>query len=415
MRPTTVVLAFVAVLSGGACTAQRMASEPAAIVATDEPRRGNVFGAFAGGTIEDIRPAQRPHISSDEAGLWMIFDRLERRVKKSGNLIHDPRVTGYVKRVAGKLAGPYCGDIRVYVVRRPGFNATMAPNGMMTVWSGLLLRVRNEAQLAAVVGHEVGHYLRRHSVQRFRDVRAKSGLMVFMSMAMGVAGVGAAADIARLAVIGSVYAFGRDNEREADSLGVRLIAEAGYDPREAAMVWDNLIREHEADKDRQRPSIFFSSHPTSEERRDTLKKIAEDAVATGLPGRSYQARHRAAVGPVRAVLLRDELRIRRPKSAETLLEMLAEDDFAPAETLFFQGEMYRLRNEEGDRDKAIAAYERAIAAVGAPPEAHRSLGILHLKGGDGAAARAALTKYLELRPEADDRAIILNMLSPLTG
>ena len=55
------------------------------------------------------------------------------------------------------------------LVRTPYFNASMAPNGMMQVWSGLLLRVDNEAQLAAVLGHEIGHYLARHSVERLRD------------------------------------------------------------------------------------------------------------------------------------------------------------------------------------------------------------------------------------------------------
>ena len=58
----------------------------------------------------------------------------------------------------------------------PQFNAMMAPNGMMLVWSGLLLRVENEAQLAAILGHELGHYLERHSVEQLRAAKDRAVL-----------------------------------------------------------------------------------------------------------------------------------------------------------------------------------------------------------------------------------------------
>ena len=82
---------------------------------------------------------------------------------------HDLKLHAYVEDIACRLGASHCPDIRVHIVRTPWFNASMAPNGMMQVWSGLLLRADNEAQLAAVLGHEIGHYISRHSVERLRD------------------------------------------------------------------------------------------------------------------------------------------------------------------------------------------------------------------------------------------------------
>lgn len=66
----------------------------------------------------------------------------------------------------------------------------MAPNGMMSVYTGLLLRTQNEAQLAAVLGHEIGHYLARHSLQRFEVEQATMTATGILGMGLGAAGLG---------------------------------------------------------------------------------------------------------------------------------------------------------------------------------------------------------------------------------
>src|SRR3546814_15342811 len=81
-------------------------------------------------------------------------------------------------------------------MRTPYFNASMAPNGMMKVWSGLLLRVNDEAQLAAILGHEMGHYMQRHTLARMRDMRSKAAIGAFLG------GLGIVGGIAQLTQIG---------------------------------------------------------------------------------------------------------------------------------------------------------------------------------------------------------------------
>ena len=93
-----------------------------------------------------------------------------------------PQLNQYVQELACRLAGDHCPDIRVNLVSTPQFNASMAPNGMMQVWTGLLLRVENEAQLTAILGHEIGHYLARHSVERMRQIKSGTAVGQFLAL-----------------------------------------------------------------------------------------------------------------------------------------------------------------------------------------------------------------------------------------
>ena len=160
----------------------------------------------APGAVTDLKPGERPALDSDEAGLWMAVTRVETSLKTSGHVVTDPALNTYVQGVVCRLAGPHCDDIRVYIVQTPHFNATMAPNGMLQVWTGLLLRADNEAQLAYVLGHEIGHYQRRHTLQAFRDVRAKANATLFFAALTAAAGVGYVGSLVQLAVLSSVFA-----------------------------------------------------------------------------------------------------------------------------------------------------------------------------------------------------------------
>lgn len=364
------------------------------------------------GDVADIQPGQRPPVASDEAGLWMQLDRVEQNLKTSGRLLHHPAMNAYVRDVVCRLAGPYCADIRVYVVQTPHFNASMAPNGMMHVWTGLILRAENEAQLAYVLGHELGHYLRRHSVQQWRDIRSKSTFLVYLNLLMAGAGVGFVGPLAELATMASVFGFSRDSEREADGVGFELMVKAGYDPREASKIWEALLKERAALKE-SGPPIFFATHPSTEERVDTLKALAQRALGTGSNARIGREEYLAATLPLRATLLRDELRRREFAGCQVLLERLFESRVGLGELHYFQGELYRLRNEAGDTDRAIAAYQKAVEQADAPPETYRGLGLLFTRAGEKEKARAAFDRYLRERPDADDRAMVRAYLEQL--
>jgi predicted Zn-dependent protease len=360
--------------------------------------------------LPSVQPGERPALSTDEAGLWMEMDRVEKEVRTSGRLVTDPALNAYVRGVVCKVAAEYCRDLRVYVMQIPEFNASMAPNGFMVVLTGLLLRSRDEAQLAYVLAHEVSHYERRHTLQRWRNVRAVSNVAILGQVSGVLVGI-APISVIPVAMIlgpvvtattGSVFAFSRDQEREADALGLERMVKAGYDPRAAPAVWSQLAGETNA-ANKEGPSLFFATHPSGEERLATLRERAETVNAGGFTG---EAELRAATLPFRGAWLRDELRSRDFARFQALLDQLKASNANLGELRYFQAELYRLRAAAGDEQRAIDAYRGALVEIGAPPDVHRGLGDVYRRLGDVPQARAAYADYLRLSPEAPERAMI---------
>lgn len=344
---------------------------------------------------------------ADERGLWLEMDEAERELKTSNFVVHDPALNAYVKGVLCRTVGAdRCGAARIYVVRTPYFNANMAPNGMMQVWTGLLLRTRNEAQLAAVLGHEFAHFEKRHSLKLFRDVRAKTDAMAWLSFLPY--GVGA---LAQFGMVGGVYRNSREMEREADIASIGYMTSARYAPAQAASIWGQLRDEADATAaERKRKSKkdknsgFFSTHPNSAERVAYL--TTEAAAIKGAGDATGAAEYRAAISPWWAAIIDDQIKLNDFGATEFLLANLAASGGWTGELLYARGELYRARGANGDADKAVGFYQAAIAAGSPLPEARRGLGLALLKTGAAAAARTAFDDYLRMKPDAGDRTMI---------
>ena len=121
--------------------------------------------------LRDNTPGTKPVAGTDEDELWYAMERAERELQLSPQLVRDKALTDYVRKVACEAAADYCKDLRVYVMDVPQFNASMAPNGTMLVWTGALLRMRDEAELAFVLGHEAGHFRAQHSLRQWRRIK----------------------------------------------------------------------------------------------------------------------------------------------------------------------------------------------------------------------------------------------------
>ena len=355
----------------------------------------------------------RPEEASDEGGLWAMMDREEDRLRRSAFVMRDRALNDYVRAIACRLAGGHCPDVRVYLLRTPHFNASMAPNGMLQVWSGLLLRAANEAQLAAVLGHEIGHYYARHSLQQLRDVKKRAAWAEFAGLLLSRARNPDIGNLAQLGIVASMFAYTRDQEREADSIGLELLARAGYAPGEASTVWTQLLEEIKGDKISKEEyageSILFSTHPPMEERQETLAKAAKELArpeASRLGGEEY----RNALSAHRTQFLEDEVRRRRYGESLVLLERLQKNSGGDGEIEFFRGEVYRMRNGKGDLELALKTYRQAEGMAGAPAELYRSEGLVlrQLKQDEG--SRAAFRRYLELKPAAEDADLVRTYL-----
>jgi beta-barrel assembly-enhancing protease len=308
-------------------------------------------------------------------------------------------------------------------VRDPSFNASMAPNGMMIVHTGLLARMRNEAQLAAVLGHEAGHYLRRHSVQNWRSLKTKSALTAVVGLA-GAAATGATGnnwfDLANAinnALVLSLFSYNRQLESEADAYGLKLLSNAQYPPRAAARVWSQLIEERKASaatrgkRYRDHMKSAFSTHPPSDVRMADLEQSAKQ-MERNIPG-PYDERRAswlAAMSEIRSDLLAEQIKLNDPGASLYLLRSLGEDGWDSL-LRYYEGEAYRLRDESGDAERAAEAYAAAVRFPDVLPEAHRQHGYALLKTGRSEEGRLELKRYLELRPQAADAAMVHFSLS----
>lgn len=176
-----------------------------------------------------------------------------------------------VRRVAARLAA-VIGDAdegfqwEVAVVRDPQANAFCLPGGKICVFTGILPVAKTEAGLAAIMGHEMAHATCHHGAERvFKQNMTQTAMMGLQGsmggmdiqqqrMLMGLIGAGAQ--------YGVMLPFSRDHELEADRLGLRYMARAGYDPREAIGLWQRM---GEASQGGQPPE-FASTHPAHETR-----------------------------------------------------------------------------------------------------------------------------------------------------
>lgn len=366
-----------------------------------------LIGAAPPPAAPDFQPEDK-----DERGLWLVMEEEERKLQTSEFVLRDPALNAYVRQLFCKTVGEVqCKPIRIYIVRTPYFNASMAPNGMMHVWSGLFLRMRSEAQLAAVLGHEYTHYQRRHSLRLFRDVKKKSDAYSILSVPVAIFGGIAAGAIFQTGMIGSIYGFSRDMEREADSGSIGLLANAGYDPSAASKVWEQLRAEQDATaaargkKSRKdRDGGLFATHPNTAERVADLKVQAEASpgVTNKAVGRETYMR---ALAPHWAAFVDDQIKLNDFGATELLLTGLAEQGWT-GELLYARGELYRARGKAEDFKAAAGFYREALAKGGAPIEAERGLGLSLLRSGDQAGGQAALKSYLARRPDAPDKAMM---------
>lgn len=363
--------------------------------------------------VEDIKPQETPSIETIEAGLWMQMNKYEEDLKTSGSRHKDKNLEKYLKNILCKLTPDYCKDIRVYVQDMPYFNAFMAPNGMMVVWTGLLLRAQNEAQLAAVIGHEAGHYIKRHSLKSWLDAKSRTDLMVLLSIGLAVGGVPAGGDIFNLTQLlqaGFMAKHSRDNEREADKIGLDFLINSGYEPYEAPKIWENIIKEMELGEVN-KPLSFLASHPAPEERIENLKKQIEKY--ENIKNEKNTNELKEKIQPHLKTWIKSEIRLNnKVEQTEFVLETTFEDSKNEYLLKFYKGEVYRLRGDiEDNYDKAINYYNESIKAKNDFSDVYRELGLLQLKTEKKNEAKKNLTKYLKLAKNPKDKSIIESYLN----
>lgn len=334
-----------------------------------------------------VQPAS---LEREERNLWAEAEEFDKALARSGKVRNDPALQRYLQQVMDRLYPEFDGKIRIHALDSASLNAFALPNGSMYINTGLLARLQNEAQLAAVLAHEGAHFVHRHSYQQAERTKNAAAF----ALIVGLAGVPLLGDIA---AISSMLGFSREHENEADNIGYQKLTAAGYSAKEAPKTFEHLIAEIKALNINE--PFFFASHPKLQDRVDNLNELSKEA-ANGQTG--YEA-FLNATHSLRIYALQEDLDAYRYKQLILVLSDPTRRREYPPEAGYFLGEAYRLRAEEGDLNKAEREYTLSTELAPGFAPAFRALGLLHYKRGQKTQAAALFKRYLELAPNAPDR------------
>jgi metalloendopeptidase OMA1, mitochondrial len=207
---------------------------------------------------------------SQDAGMGL---QAYQQIKQEEKVARDPELNRRVEEIGRRIAavsGQPGWDWQFTVFENDEPNAFALPGGKVGVYTGLFKVAKNDAQLATVLAHEVGHAIARHGAERMsHGIVAQAG----GALVGATAGPGYADLIAQAATLGVILPYSRTQESEADEIGLMLMAKAGYDPREAIKLWQNF----EA-LGGERPPEFLSTHPAEGTRIQRLQALMPGAL-----------------------------------------------------------------------------------------------------------------------------------------
>lgn len=292
------------------------------------------------------------------------------------------------------------------VVNDSSPNAFAMPGGNIAITRGLLVALENEAQLAAVLGHELGHVTARHSVQNLqRGILLNVGLQVLAISSSGTSYSGAARQAGQVA--GSILdsSYSREQEREADRLGIDYMVKGQYSPK-GAVELQEFLAQKSGEGESQWLQGLFRTHPFSKERMRDNQYYIDSKYRWAMNNEAYVSGagdFQRAMAPLRKTSeaytdydkAREKERAKDPAGAITLYEQAVHK--APEQGLLHSAlGMAYLKNNRPDEAKKHLT--RAVQLDGDYYESHFGLGYLYLQENNPALAKEHLQKSMKLMP-----------------
>lgn len=357
--------------------------------------------------LAPIGQQQSFYAEEDEKRLWKRSEEEQARLETSGHIYDDPELAAYVNEVARKLVPEGVQDdmvrFRIKVIKNPLLNAFAYPNGTIYLHTGILSRMENEAQLAALLGHEMTHVTHRHAVLGFRNLQRTTAVMATLQVAAIPFGVyGSVATL--LGTVGGMAAvsgYSQEMESEADRQGLTIMIKAGYDPAEAPHLFEHIKRDIEEYKIKE--PFFFGSHPKIKDRIESFSHILKSEYSGRENGRDEVERFAGKVQPLLLDNAFMDMSLGRYGPAQRAIERFLRMEPRSAKGHFAMGEVFRQNNGAGDVDRAEQEYKLALEYSPSYPEPYRTLGMLYYKQGRWKESEGMLEKYLSLAPAPPDK------------
>jgi len=365
-----------------------------------------VVGCLVAGcaTPRPIPVTRTLRANEEEQMLWRRAQEEMDALNGSGVLYQDAEIENYLNRIAAKLhANSISPDItfQIKVVKDPSLNAFALPNGVIYIHTGILTRMDNEAQLAALLAHEIVHCTHRHSLRALRSTedrtQAKSATVRELGQLLGITGS-----------IASISGYTRDLETEADRVGLDLAVKANYDPREVLNLFELLKQEFELEGIEE--PYFFGTHPNVRQRIENVNNWLAEKYQGNITGIKNTAAFQSRISRLALDNARLDLRRGRFFVAQRTVEKFLTANRDDARAYYLLGEIFRQRGRQDDVAAAIKNYERSISLNPSFPEPHKAMGLMHYKDGQKRLAKRYFESCLLLSPDTIDRAYIQGYL-----
>ncbi len=267
-------------------------------------------GTVLGCAVNPVTGRQQLMLVSEEEEIQIDRQRSPFQISEDYGALQDTALDAYINRTGMAIARkshrpnmPYSfrGVNAVYM------NAYAFPGGTIAVTRGMLIELQNEAELAAVLGHEIGHVNARHTAQQMSKGMISQLFVAGASVLASSYGFGnLAAQLGSLGAGALLASYSRDNEREADALGMEYMVRAGYSPK--GMVGLLEILKRKSRKGGDAVSLLFATHPMSDERYRTALREAATRYASAMNLPLYRDRYmdntrrlRAQAGAIRTL------------------------------------------------------------------------------------------------------------------
>jgi len=350
-------------------------------------------GAFADDPDDSAEGVHVPSLIAQSNGM-------ERRFLYQNLIFDEKDLADYLSEILEKLASPderrrY--RLRVRVLRSNEFNAFAAPNGTVFVCTGLLSRTVSEAQIAAVLAHELGHIVLEHTEKNLLEMKRQARALVLddsrrnpeaLLLSDGIAGT-IMGDAMRAAVAG----YTEQIEREADSVALVRMAAAGYEPPADFRGFINSIRDDAAEyAGKQAYNIGKGQAAGGVDTNAGKDGAGDDDIVRGY--------FNVKLGGVILYEVVTNLAAGRTDIVEQLLDRLLTVDSCDVAALIRRGDMERQLSPRSDA--AIVWYERALACSPGNPAALRALGFAYHSIGRADMALGYLRRYCETATGAPD-------------
>jgi len=324
--------------------------------------------------------------------------KYESDLRCRGAIFEHTALNDYLNSILRSLASttPNSEKYHVEILKSSDFNAFAMPNGSIYIGIPLLAVMENEAQLAALLSHEMVHIQNDHAARSLLNTKKRALSSTHLRIGLDFVLGSLAGSLGGITFKAAITGYSRDLEREADSIGLITMTSAGYAPIEFRNLF--MILEERLKQDKIKQPFFFATHPAVTERINNYYALAGSDTISTSEGTIKEMEFSDNIAPI--LLYEGKLNIASGSldKADTVISRVTHRDSCNSEALFLQGVSRRLRASPAIDREAVLCFNKALDCNPTFVDALREQAFIYYKLGETDSASLYLSRYKEIAP-----------------